>query len=110
MRLIILAALLVGTNVAFAQTHKQAPVNWSDSTRDVYIDNELDHDAQVLTADAPSRLALISTKLEFAIVLDVTEHTVKTFPKGSFQFGADRTSATSDSSAAMKAVGRFTRV
>jgi len=110
MRLIILAALLVSANVAFARTYKQAPVTWGDSTRDVYIDNELDRDAQVLTADSPSRLALVSTKLESAIVLDVTEHTVKTLPKGSFQFGVDRTSATSDSSAAMKAVGRFTRV
>ena len=86
------------------------PINWSDTTRDVYIDNELDRDAQVLTADAPSRLALISTKLESAIVLDVTEHTVRTFPKSFFQFGVDRTSATSETSGATKTVGKFTRV
>jgi len=35
------------------------------STRDVYVDNELDHGDAVLTADAPSRLALISARLEF---------------------------------------------
>lgn len=105
----VMAFVMTAVKVIAAQTGN-GPVNWSDSTRDVYIDNELDRDAQVLTADSPSRLALISTKLESAIVLDVTEHTVKTFPKGSFQFGADRTSATSDSSAAIKAVGKFTRV
>lgn len=111
MRVKLLVATLVMAGIAAvtAQT-SNGPVNWSDTTRDVYIDNELDRDAQVLTADSPSRLALISTKLESAIVLDVTEHTVKTFPKGSFQFGGDRTSATSESAGATKAVGKFTRV
>lgn len=117
MRLVTLAVLLVSLGVATAQTaqpNKKSPVNWSDSTRDVYIDNELDRGAQVLTADSPSRLALISTKLESAIVLDVTEHTVRTVSKDSFQFAADRTSATSESisepTTAMKIVGKFTRV
>lgn len=96
--------------IAAAQTSPSVVSSWSDTTRDVYIDNEQDRDAQVLTADAPSRLALISAKLESAIVLDVTEHTVTTLPKGSFQFGADRTSATSESTGARKAVGKFTRV
>jgi hypothetical protein len=113
----ILAVLFIAVGVALAQTNKAAQTslsNWSDSTRDVYIDNELDRDAQVLTAESPSRLALISTKLEFAVVLDVVEHSVKTISKTAFQFGADRTTATSESSSestgAMKVVGKFTRV
>jgi len=117
MRTSVLAVLFIGVGVVAAQTNKAAQTNlsnWSDSTRDVYIDNELDRDAQVLTAESPSRLALISTRLESAVVLDVTEHSVKTISKTVFQFGADRTSATSEShsesTAAMKVVGRFTRV
>ena len=91
-----------------AQTRKASPINWSDSTRDVYIDNELDRDAQVLTASSPSRLALISKRLESALVLNVTEQTVSTIPKDAFQFEPDRTAATSD--APMQVVGKFTRV
>lgn len=110
MKVTLSLALFFLAAIAAAQTIPSSTLNWSDSTRDVYIDNELDRDAQVLTADAPSRLALISSKFESALVLDVTEHTVKTLPKGSFQFGADRTSATSESPGATKAVGKFTRV
>src|SRR6185436_1154534 len=91
-----------------AQTGKASPINWSDSTRDVYIDNELDRDAQVLTASSPSRLALISKRLGSALVLNVTEQTVSTIPKDAFQFEPDRTAATSD--VPMQVVGKFTRV
>jgi hypothetical protein len=113
MRISVLAILFISVGAALAQTNKAAQTslsNWSDSTRDVYVDNELDRDAQVLTADSPSRLALVSGKLESAVVLDVVEHSVQTISKGAFQFGADRTSATSESSATMKVVGKFTRV
>jgi thiol-disulfide isomerase/thioredoxin len=112
-KILFITLIMGGIAAAAAQTGK-VPINWTDTTRDVYIDNELDRDAQVLTADSPSRLALISTKLESAIVLDVVEHSVKSISKGAFQFGADRTSATSESASespgAMKVVGKFTRV
>src|ERR1041384_6856158 len=96
MRISIFAVLLAVAAVASAQTHNSTLVAWTDSTRDIYIDNELDRGAQVLTADSPSRLVLISTKLESAIVLDVSERIVKILAKDSFQFGDDHTSATSD--------------
>src|SRR6185503_14120882 len=80
-----------------AQTGNAPSITWSDSTRDVYVDTELDRSAQVLTAESPSRLVLISSKLESAVVINVPEHTVSTTPKESFQFNPDRTSATSDS-------------
>jgi hypothetical protein len=100
----------MGVGVASTQTAKAPAGNWSDTARDVYIDNELDRGAQVLTSDSPSRLALISSKLEAALVLSVSEHTVSAIPKDAFQFSADRTSATSDSAAAMKVIGKFTRI
>lgn len=110
MRVKLLCALLIIAGSAAAFASNRAVINWTDSTRDVYIDNELDRAAVVLTADSPSRLALISSKLESAVLLDVADHTVKTVSKEAFQFAADRTSATSESNAAMKVAGKFTRV
>jgi hypothetical protein len=92
-----------------AQTSNAPSTNWSDTTRDVYIDNELDRDVQVLTADAPSRLVLIASKLESAIMLNVSDHTVSITAKDVFRFAVDRTTATSDS-APLKVVGKFTRL
>src|SRR5205807_3791826 len=43
-------------------------------------------------------------------VLDVSAHTVSSISADAFHFGADRTSATSDSKASLKIIGRFTRV
>src|SRR5262249_28997655 len=106
----LLSALLLLVVAASAQTSKGPITNWSDTTRDVYIDNELDYDVQVLNADAPSRLVLISSKLQSAIVLNVSENTVNTTAKDAFRFAADRTTATSDSTAEMKVIGKFTRV
>ena len=102
--------LLMAGIAASAQTNNGPAINWTDSTRDVYVDNELDRGAQVLTSDSPSRLALLSTKIDLAIVLDVAEHTVSTMPRDSFQFAADRTTATSQPVGAAKLVGKFTRV
>jgi thiol-disulfide isomerase/thioredoxin len=112
MRVRILFAMFIIAGVvgASAQTGNAPAINWSDTTRDVYVDNELDRGVQVLTADSPSRLALISGRLESAVVLNVSDHTVSTISKDVFQFAADRTSATSESSAPMKLVGKFTRV
>lgn len=110
MKVTISFALFFMAAIAAAQTTPSSVLNWSDSTRDVYIDNELDRGAQVLTADSPSRLALISTRLESALVLDVAERTVKTISKDAFKLSTDHTSATSDSNAASKQVGKFTRV
>ncbi|HSB12177.1 MAG TPA: hypothetical protein VLM38_22005, partial [Blastocatellia bacterium] len=73
MRVKVLSVILalVAANLASASPAKPSSITWSDSTRDVYIDNELDRGAQVLTADSPSRLALISSRLDSAVVLEV---------------------------------------
>jgi thiol-disulfide isomerase/thioredoxin len=111
MRIKILTVIfVVVAAVAVAAQNNKTPLNWTDTTRDVFIDNELDRSAQVLNCDSPQRLALISEKLDAAIVLDITQHTVNTIAKDAFKLGADRTSATSDSSTEMKPVGKFTRI
>jgi hypothetical protein len=102
--------ILVGSAAVYSQTGTGPVLHWSDATRDVYIDNELDRGAQVLTTDSPSRLALISAKLDSAVVLDITERTASTILKNAFQFGADRATATTQSIAEMKPAGKFTRV
>jgi thiol-disulfide isomerase/thioredoxin len=85
-------------------------MTWRDSTRDVYIDNEIDRAAQVLVSDSPSRLALVSSRLERAIILDTAEYTVSAASKDAFHFSQDRTSATSEDIAARQSLGKFTRV
>ncbi len=104
-------ALLASCAIALAaQDDKRVLLSWNDSTRDVYIDNELDQTSQVLVCDSPSRLALISPTLEHAIVLDVKERTVGSVPKDTFGFAADRSTATSKDGAPIKKLGKFTRV
>lgn len=104
-------ALLVLCVIASAgQDDKSAVLSWNDSTRDVYIDNEVDQAAQVLVCDSPSRLALVSPKLEHAVVLDVKEQTVGSVPKDTFSFAVNRTTATSKDGAPIKKLGKFTRV
>ena len=95
---------------ALAQSNMRAPISWHDSTRDVYIDNEIDRAAQVLVSDNPSRLALISPKLERAIILDTAERGISAVAKSNFQFTQDRASATSDGNATTQSLGKFTRV
>jgi thiol-disulfide isomerase/thioredoxin len=109
-KIIFAFVFIAGIVSASAQTTKTFPVNWTDSTRDVYVDNELDRSVQVLTADSPSRLALISAKLEYAYVLDVSEHTFWPISKDAFQFNADHTSAVSERVTARMVTSKFTRV
>lgn len=107
--IILVAIFVLPLFLSSAVAGSAAIINWSDSTRDVYIDDEIDRTAQVLTADSPARLALISSKLNTAFVLDVNAHTVNTVSKDSFRFGPDRTSAESDA-AGLHQTGKFTRV
>ncbi|HEX8091131.1 MAG TPA: thioredoxin family protein [Blastocatellia bacterium] len=112
MKTLFLTLLLVAASAtaAPAQAGKPAAINWHDSTRDVYINNEIDRAAQVLVSDSPSRIALISSKLERAIILDMAERTVSAASKEAFHFSQDHASATSEGDAATKPIGRFTRV
>jgi hypothetical protein len=93
---------------ALAQTGSPASIKWSDSIRDVYIDGELDRAAQVLFSDAPRRIALISPRLDLAVILDTTEHTVSTSLKEFFRFAPDHASAATDPVFPQQAVGRYT--
>jgi thiol-disulfide isomerase/thioredoxin len=109
-RFLILFVFIACAVKASAQTGQLPAASWNDSTRDVYINNELDRAAQVMTADNPQRLALISSKFERAIILDVAERAVSSVSKDAFHISPDRASAASDSGIALQAVGKFTRI
>lgn len=110
LKLLTLVSILVLAAPAAAQTKKSEAADWHDTTRDVFINNELDRNAQVLTADNPARLALISAKFDTAFVLDVTEKTISAVAKDTFNFAADRTSARSAANVELKPAGKFTRI
>lgn len=93
-----------------AQEHQQATSEWSDTTRDVLIDGEIDRSVQVLTAGQPTRLALISPKFAKAIILDVDKRSVGLTAKDAFKFAADHATATTEANAEVKTTGKFTRV
>jgi thiol-disulfide isomerase/thioredoxin len=105
----ILLAFITAHAVSTVAQNTTQPLSWSDSTRDVYIDNEIDRQAQVLICDSPSRLALISPRLDRAVVLDINQHTLNTISRDSFHLAADRMSASSDAGE-MKQIGKFTRI
>jgi len=107
MKTILIIALVVGCATSMAAQTNQT-ISWHDSVRDVYIDNELDRTAQFLVSDNPSRAAIICSKLNKAIVLDIDSHTVNIIPKDKFKFSADRAEATSDG--AYEKAGKFTRI
>lgn len=111
-RTIVWAAglLIIGFISISAQTQKLNQCNWTDSTRDIYINGEIDRAGQLMFCEKPRRYALISSKLDRTVVLDLTEKTVHTAPKDALRYGADRSTATSDATAATEPVGKYTLV
>src|SRR5436309_12991187 len=109
LKLVTFVFLLICALPAAAQTKKSEAADWHDTTRDVFVNNELDRSAQVLSAENPTRLALLSSKFDAAIVLDVTGKTMGTMAKEAFHFAADRTSARSDAGVEMTSTCKFTR-
>ncbi|MEW6126956.1 MAG: thioredoxin family protein [Acidobacteriota bacterium] len=89
---------------------KTAKTDWSDTTRDVLIDGEIDRSAQVLSAGQPTRLALLSPKFEKAILLDVNSKSVNTVAKDIWKFSPDKSSATTEGTIELKPIGKYVRV
>ncbi|HEX5731948.1 MAG TPA: thioredoxin family protein [Blastocatellia bacterium] len=102
--------LIIGFISISAQTEKLNECNWTDSTRDIYINGEIDRAGQLMFCEKPRRYALISSKLDRTIILDLTEKTVRTAPKEALRYGADRSTATSDATAATEPAGKYTLV
>jgi hypothetical protein len=93
-----------------AQTDKSALHQWHDVIRDVYVDGELDRGIQVLMCDTPRRMALLSSKYQDAVVLDLTAKTVNLSPKSSLRLSEDRNAATSEAAAPLRSVGKYSAI
>lgn len=88
-------SLLVSASRAQATARQSEEVRWSDVIRDVVINDRIDHDAQVIFSELTRRMAIISPRLDRAIVLDMNDESVALAPKDSFRFSPDRNKATS---------------
>jgi thiol-disulfide isomerase/thioredoxin len=69
-----------------------APREWRDSIRDVYIDGKLERNAQTLTTSGPRMIAVVCG--EEVLLLDPEKNEVARVPKSEFTFAADRMTAT----------------
>ena len=86
-------------------------IDWSDSSRDVYVDGEHEPGAIILTADseqAGDQLAVLSSSLERAFVVQLESLEVAELPLSHFTFTA--TGATSRAEAPAVSRGRATRI
>ena len=106
----MLLSLLFIATAAFTLPAQEAELDWHDVVRDVFFDGELLAGTQVLSSSSPNALAILSPKLDQAVVLKIDEKTVHTVGKEAFKFSTDRASATSDARAVMPVIGKFTRV
>ncbi len=69
-----------------------APREWRDSIRDVYIDGKLERSAQTLVTSSPRMIAVVCGDEVF--LLDPEKNEVARVPKSDFTFARDRVSAT----------------
>ena len=107
----VLAAFTMLLPLASLDAAKAFAVEWSDTSRDVYVDGELEPGAVVLTAKADGaagdRLAVLSTGANRAFVVDLDSLDVAALPLEHFELTA--TGATT-SAIAEGSSGRATRV
>ncbi len=106
----VLLLTIAGSLALAAQASKPATIEWHDTVRDVLIDGEIDRATQVISCDSPTRLAMLSPKLNNAVILNIDDKSVSLMAKEAFRFAADKTSATSDESKEKQAAGKFIRV
>lgn len=106
--MIISIFVAASLNLTTAQSTADKLV-WTDSTKDVSINGIVDRNSQVLSSEATGRIALLSPKLEYAVMLDPSTNTVSVGSKRYFNFNADRASAWSEPDPAARVIGRYTQ-
>jgi len=108
LRVLSFALIFALTAIGFSDAQgRPAPVAWTDSTRDVFINGEIDRTAQVLTSEATQRIALIAARLERAVVLDTSRRALYTCPPDSFRFYPDHVIALSDADFGVSRAGSY---
>ncbi|HET6277313.1 MAG TPA: hypothetical protein VFG08_00870, partial [Candidatus Polarisedimenticolia bacterium] len=105
-------ALLVvlGWLVPCSLTLAGDPIEWADSTRDIYIDGRLDREAQLFVAGDSGQAAVVSDALPGIIVFDRESLALGTLDGSEFVPTPDRTEAASPRLATLDAEGEILRV
>jgi len=109
MKAILFAVALVVFALAVASGQTPS-MSWDDSTRDVYIDGQIDRQAQVLVPEDDNLMVMISSRLKQAVLLNSSAGTVDVVDKDAFKFSADRSTASSPEKLSSKTVGKFTKI
>jgi hypothetical protein len=94
---------------AQATDQQSQEVKWTDAIRDVFIDDRIDYDAQVIFSELTRRMAIISPRLDRVVVLDMNDQSIGLTTKESFRFSPDRNKATSDE-IQLEPAGKYTVV
>jgi hypothetical protein len=105
--LFVVLIIFIAFGMARAQ-EKATSIKWNDSTKGIYINGELDRNAQLLVSELKRQMVLITDKLESAVVLDMATLAVGTAPKEEFRIAADRASAISSDFDSFEKVGSYT--
>jgi hypothetical protein len=96
---------LVSVQAAFAESPA-----WRDSTRDVYVDGQLDRGVKVLSADAGRKTAVLLPGARKALILDRETSTFAVMPRKAFTVAGDGASAELAADAEAKPGGAFQSV
>ena len=86
------------------------PVDWVDSTRDLYIDGQLDRNAQLFLAEDSEQAAIVSEALPEVVVFDSESLALGILDKETFVPSSDLTKASSPRLASLDAEGDVLRV
>src|SRR5882724_580383 len=106
----IFLTILLSTFCCLIASAQTKSMNWDDSTRDVYIDGQIDREAQVLFPDSGKQMVLFSSKLKQAVMIDTAAGTVGVVDKNSFKFAADRATAKSVDGLSPQPVGKYAKI
>jgi hypothetical protein len=110
MKVVLISGLFLVFTLAFANAQTTSSMNWKDTTRDVYIDGQIDRDAQILYPDSGQLLVLFTSKLKLAVVIDNDAGTLGVIDKNEFKFATDRASATAADPLPSKNAGKYTKI
>ena len=104
----ILCGIVCLLSLGFAA--EASATEWTDRTRDVYVDGQLDPNAQVLAARDSDQVAVITDALPRAVVFDVPGQTVGWLEKSALVLNAERTEATCEVAPEMATEGTCLKV
>src|SRR4051812_8838006 len=110
MKIIVRTGLLVIFALTFTNAQTTKSMNWEDATRDVYIDGQIEREAQVLFPDSGKQMVLFTSKTKQAVVIDTATATVNVIDKDAFKFSADRATAKAANPLSPKPIGKYTKI